>query len=574
LPRSKRSTAPEHPTTAYARAVAAGEAGAGHLMRRACARHLDDLEHGPARGLHFDEAAATRALAFFPTFLRHADGGPFTLAPFQDFLVGNVFGWKAGPVRRYRHGFLEAAKGSGKSPIAAGLALAALFLDDEAGSELYCAAVTREQARIQFTDCVRMATSAPALARQLEITDHNIAMPATGSFIRAVSSEARALDGKRVSVALIDELMEHPNADVYDKMRAGTKTRGQPLIVVTTNAGYDRHSVAWRLHDYSVKVLEGVYENDTWLACIFALDPCVACRAAGHGQPNDECPDCDQWTDERVWGKANPLLDLALPRQYLREQVEEARAMPSKRAIVQRLNFSLWTSASVRWLPADAWAACGAPVDAAALAGRACIGGLDLSETRDLSALTLCFPSASGGYDVLAYFWCPEDDIAQRAKRDRVPYDEWVRAGWLEATPGNVVDYRAIHARILELGRRYAIREIAFDPWRARQIAAQLQADGVPMVELPQTLAHLSPAARELGRLLLSRQLRHGNHPILTWCASNVVVDTDANGNIRPSKRRSTERIDGISSLVTALARASVAAPETSVYDTRGILVV
>jgi phage terminase large subunit-like protein len=576
LPRSKPSTRPKppHPTEAYARAVVAGDVVAGHLVRRACLRHLDDLEHGAARGLTFDAGAATEAIEFFCEFLRHADGRPFVLAPFQAFLVGQLFGWKAGGARRFRHLYLETAKGGGKSPLAAGLALCTLFLDAEAGAEIYCAAVTREQAGVQFKDCVRMAQASPDLARQLDITEHNIAMPSTGSFIRPVSSEARALDGKRVATALIDELMEHPNADVYDKMRAGTKTRRQPLIVVTTNAGYDKHSVAWRLHHYSVQVLEGVQQNDTWCAFIAALDPCAACRAAGHEQPAEDCLACDQWTDERVWGKANPLLDLVLPRQYLREQVEEALAMPSKRAVVQRLNFSLWTSASVRWLPVDAWAACGAPVNAAALTGRRCIAGLDLSETRDLSALVLLFPDEAGGYDVLPHFFCPEEDIRQRAQRDHVPYDEWAAAGWLEVTPGNVIDFARIRARVLALGRTYQLEEVCYDPWRARQLAAQLTEDGVPMIEMPQTLNHISPAARELERLLLSRQLRHGHHPILSWCAANVVIETDSNGNIRPSKRKSTERIDGISALVTALARASVARTTSSVYDTHGLIVV
>jgi phage terminase large subunit-like protein len=563
LRRSRKNTAPEHPTTRYALDVVEQRVVAGRLVRKAAQRHLDDRAHGAARGLTFDETAATRGIAFFPELLRHADGAPFTLAPFQAFIVGSLFGWKTAGVRRFRHLFLATAKGGGKSPLAAGIALAILFLDEEPGSELYCAAVTREQAGVQFRDCSRMAAGSPALARQLDITDHNIAHRSTGSFIRPVSSEARALDGKRVAVALIDELMEHPNSDVYDKMRAGTKTRKQPLIVCTTNAGYDKHSVAWRLHEYSVRVLDGMHQNDGWLAYIAALDACEACRAAGHEQPAEDCPDCDQWTDERVWEKANPLVDRALPRTYLREQVEEALAMPSKENIVKRLNFSLWTSASVRWLPSDAWAACGdLRVTAAALRGRPCIGGLDLSETRDLTAMVLLFPDVAGGYTVLPFFWCPEEDIRQRAQRDHVPYDEWARDGWLEATPGNVVDYAVLHARILALGQAYEIREIGFDPWRARQLAAQLVADGVPMVESPQTLAHVSPAARDLERLLLSRQLRHGHHPVLDWCAGNVVVEVDANGNIRPSKRKSTERIDGVSALVMALARAAAAPPE------------
>jgi phage terminase large subunit-like protein len=253
----------------------------------------------------FDPKRATEAIAFTETFLRHADGRPFQLAPFQQFMTGAIFGWRSGAVRRFRHVWLEAAKGGGKSPWAASVALTALFLDAERGSELFCAAVTREQARIQFRDCATMAQASPTLAKRLEFADGNIAMPETGSFIRPISSEARALDGKRVSVGLIDEVMEHASADVYDKLRAGTKARLQPLIVCTSNSGYDKNGIAWRLHEYSIRVLEGVEQNDTWFGLIFALDPCAACRAAGHQQPNGECPDCDQIEDESRWLKSN-----------------------------------------------------------------------------------------------------------------------------------------------------------------------------------------------------------------------------------------------------------------------------
>jgi phage terminase large subunit-like protein len=576
LTRSRRSIAPEHPTTAYARAVVAGEVMAGHLVRLACQRHLDDLEHGTTRGLTFDKGAATRGMEFFATFLRHADGQPFTLAPFQQFLVGSLHGWKEAGVRRFRHVYFEGAKGTGKSPLASGLALSVLFLDEEPGSELYCAAVTREQARIQFTDCTRMAQGSPDLARQLEITDNNIAMPATGSFIRPVSSEARALDGKRVSVALIDELMEHPNADVYDKMRAGVKTRRQPLILVTTNSGYDRHSVAWRLHEYSVKLLEGVHDNDAWFALIFALDPCAACRAAGHEQPNEECEAeaCDDWKDERVWEKANPLLDRALPRHYLREQVEEALAMPSKQSIVKRLNFSIWTESVSRWLDQAAWVECGrGVVDPEALRGRRCFAGLDASTTMDLTAFVLAFPDDDGGFTVLSRFWLPREAMVERVKRDHVPYDVWARIGALELTEGHTVDYDIVRERIKQLAATYQIVELVRDRWNTSQLATQLMSDGANVVDFGQGFQSMSAPAKELERLVKEGKIRHGANPVMTWCASNAVVEIDPAGNIKPSKRKSTERIDGVVALCMALGRAIVQTETRSVYEDRGVIV-
>jgi phage terminase large subunit-like protein len=570
LPRSKRNTAPDDPVTDYARNVTSGALVAGRIVRLSAQRHLDDLTHASSRGLRFDAGRARQAIDFFREFLRHPDGAPFVLAPFQEFLVGSIFGWRLGDVRRFHHLILLTGKGNGKSPLAAGLALSVLFLDAEPGAELYCAAVTREQARIQFGDCLRMAKASPDLARQLDMTDNNIAMPSTGSFIRPVSSEARALDGKRVSVALVDELMEHQTADVYDKMRAGVKARRQPLIVVCTNSGYDKHSVAWRLYDYSIKVLEGTHTNDSWLSYIAQLDPCPACAAAGHGQPNEECATCDDWTDEATWPKANPLLDAGLPRTYLRGLVEEALAMPSKRAHVQRLCFSLWTSASVRWIPTETWKACGRPLDPATLAGQSCVAGIDLGEVRDMTALVLLFGDAEQGYTILPYFFAAEEVIRARAHRDRLPYDQWVTDGFLEATPGDAVDTAYLKARLLKMKRVFDIREVAFDPWHSRQLGADLIAAGIPAVEVPSTSAHIAPAAKELERLLLSRRIRHGNHPVLDWHISNAVAKLDAVGNIHPTKDKAGELIDGVDALLTALARATEAPPASeSVYDQR-----
>jgi phage terminase large subunit-like protein len=567
LRRSSKSTAPEHPTTQYAIDIEAGRIVAGRWARLAARRHLTDLKRSDVT---FDPKRATEAIAFTETFLRHADGRPFLLAPFQKFLTGSIFGWRAAGGRRFRNVFLEGAKGCGKSPWAASIALTCLFLDAELGAELYCAAVTREQARIQFRDCYAMAQASPTLARQLEFTDHNIAMPATGSFIRPISSEARALDGKRVSVGLVDELMEHPDAAVYDKLRAGTKTRREPLIICTTNSGYDKTSVAWRLHDYTVRVLEGSERNDTWLGVIYALDACAACQAAGHQQPNAECGDCDQITDEAVWPRANPLLDIALPRQYLREQVTEALAMPSKRAIVERLNFGLWTSASVRWLPADQWAACGvAAIEPASLVGRSCVLGVDLGESGDMTAVAALFGDEATGYTVVPYYFAAEDGIDTRAQRDRAPYREWSRAGLLVPVPGPAVTFEHVRAFIKDFAGQYDVREVAIDRWRAKQLERWLLEDGFVVVEVPPTLTHIAPAAAAFERLLKLSKIAHGDHPILAWNAANAVADVDAVGNVRPSKARSGGRIDGISALVMALARAITLPPSVPAYQLR-----
>jgi len=548
---------------AYAKAVSAGTILAGRPVHLACARHLRDLDEGHQRGLWFDDKAAAHVLDFFPRFLRLAEGAfagqPFRLEPWQQFIVGSLFGWKGKDGhRRFRTAYIEVGKGNGKSPLAAGVGLYGLLCDDEPGAELYSAAVTRDQARILFTDAKKMAQASPALAKKLLITENNIADLESRSYFRPVSSEARALDGKRVHVALIDEIHEHRSALVVDKMRAGTKGRRQALIFEITNAGYDRHSVCWQHHEYSLKILEGVVEDDGWFAFLCQLDPCEPCRVAGLLMPSDTCETCDDWRDPKVWPKANPNLGVSVPERYLAELVREAEGMPSKQNIVKRLNFCLWTESATRWLPSDQWAACGGPVDPEALRGRTCYGGLDLATTTDLAAFVLLFPPEGEDptWAVLPRVWVPAETIERRSRLDRVPYDVWAREGFLEATEGNVVDYDVIRERIRQDAETYRIAEIGFDRWNASQLVAQLQQDGATLVPIGQGFQSMNAPSKEFEKLIAQGALRHGNHPILVWCASNVCVEQDAAGNIKPSKRKSAERIDPIVALVMALDRA------------------
>jgi phage terminase large subunit-like protein len=449
-PRSKKP--PVHPVTQYAIDLLGGTILAGRLVRLACERHVGDLEHGKERGIVFNERAATRALEFFG-FLNLAEGEhagkPFRLESFEQFIVGSLFGWM-GPdgYRRFRTAYVEIGKGNGKSPMAAGIGLFGLFADGEMGAEIYSAAVTRDQAKIAFSDAEKMVDASPALSRRVEKTVNNLAVLATNSFFRPVSSEARGLDGKRVHIALIDEIHEHPTAMVVDKMRAGTKGRRQALIFEITNSGYDRTSVCWAHHDYSAKVLEGIIEDDSWFAYICQLDPCEDCQSEGKTQSVDGCPTCDQWTDESVWIKANPCLDVSITRKYLREQVREATGMPSKQNIVKRLNFCTWTEQADRWIDMGIWDEGAHIVRPNELLERFCFGGLDLSTTTDISAFVLAFPPHDDGelWKILCRFWIPKDNVGKRVQRDRVPYDQWIREGFIEATEGNVVDYDVLKA--------------------------------------------------------------------------------------------------------------------------------
>ncbi len=381
--------------TRYATGVVSRQIIAGRLVRLACQRHLNDLRDAEAKQLQWNAEDAQEAIDFFPSVLclpeeTDADEDveaaddvspeaptPFHLTPFQQFIVGSLFGWaairvskKTGATRvqqRFRICYFEGAKGCGKTPMGAGILIYMLIRHGVRGSQLFCAAVTKEQAKLAFVDCAKMVAASPALQALIKHTGLNLAVLATGSFIRPISAEKRGLDGKRVQGAVVDELHEHPSSVVVVKLRAGIKGRPNALIFIPTNSGFDRESVCWEYHDYSRQILEGTLVNEAWFAYICHLDACDRCHAAGKLQPSDDCPDCDDWkTEGPHWEKANPNLGVSLPWEYLREQVREAIAIPSQRNMVRRLNFCQWTQNQTVWITAEQWAACTHALEAAA----------------------------------------------------------------------------------------------------------------------------------------------------------------------------------------------------------------
>ena len=379
----KRRRLPGDPATRYAKSVAAGKIIAGQHVRAACARHLKDLETGADRGLVWDVAAVDLAMAFFSEVLclngGEYEGRPFEMLGWQRFVVGSLFGWKtADGYRRFRVAYVETAKGSGKSPLAAGVGLFGMVADGEARAEIYAAATKKDQAMVLFRDAVAMRKLSPELRRRLKTSGTgenvwNMAYLEKGAFFRPISADD-GQSGPRPHIALIDEVHEHRNNTVVEMMRAGTKSRRQALIFMITNSGSSKTSVCWGYHDYGAKVADGVLQDDTFFSYICSLD-------VGD----------DPILSEKCWPKANPSLQEAdLPGvKYLREQVREARGMPAKEALVRRLCFCEWTGAETPWISADIWLSSGAEYEWQQYAGRRAWAGLDLSSTTDLTGLVL-----------------------------------------------------------------------------------------------------------------------------------------------------------------------------------------
>jgi phage terminase large subunit-like protein len=490
-------------------------------------------------------------------------GKPLLLLPWQVDIVGHIYGTlRPDGNRQYRTAFIEVPRKNGKSSLCAALALYHLIADGESGAEVYLAAVDRDQAAIVFGIAADMVRQHPALRKRLQVvpSTRRIVDVATSSMLRVIASDAGGSHGFNASCVIADEVHAWPSRELWDVLSTSTGARRQPLMIGITTAGFESNSLGGQLHEYAERVRDGVVDDPSFLPVLYGAEP-------------DE-----PWDDPAVWRKANPSLGHTVSEEYLAGECARAKAVPAYESAFRRLHLCQWVNQETRYLPMEAWADCAGGVTfadlEAELDGEVCYGGLDLSATTDMTALVLVFPRGDGRYDVVPRFWLPGDDIKRRSERDRVPYDVWARQGLLTLTPGNVVDYAHVRAEVNALARRYVIGGISYDRWAATQLVQELVADGIDMAPMSQGMASMAAPTSALLQLTLGRKLRHANHPILRWQADNLVVISDAAGNVRPAKHKARQRIDGIVALIMGIDRASRnAGAGASVYEERGMLV-
>jgi len=545
-------------------------------VKLAAERHLRDLDAAAERGLCFDASAAQLVIDFFG-LLRHSKGEwagrTLELEPWQQFVTWVLFGWQnEDGTRRYRTAYVEVARKNGKSTWAAGIGVYLLVADGEPGAEVYSAATKRDQARIVHAEATRMVKASPALRRRVTVFRDNLHIEGTASKYEPLSSDYDSLDGLNLHGGIVDELHAHKTRDLWDVLDTATGSRLQALLLAITTAGYDRNSVCYEKHDYTEKVLSGAVEDDTWFGIIYTLDQ----RREGDPAHVTDDVEGDAWGNETNWIKANPNLGVSKKLDDMRRKAIYAAEVPAALTNFLRKELNIWTQSVTKWVPWEHWNACGKAVDPLGLRGRRCYGGLDLSSNTDISALVWVFPPEVDGdsYQVLCRFWVPGERVRERVSTDHVPYDAWVRQGYITTTPGNVVDYDFILAQVGEDLETYDAHELAFDRWGATKIQTDLMEMGCEdfLVQFGQGYASMSGPTKELERLILGHELAHGNNPVLNWMADNLVVRSDPAGNIKPDKERSIERIDGMVSLVMALGRAMVHEQAGSVYEERGLL--
>lgn len=513
---------------------------------------------------HYDKAKADYAVEFIEC-LSHTKGTwagkPFELIDWQEQIIRDVFGTiKSNGYRQFNTAYVEIPKKMGKSELAAAVALLLTCGDDEERAEVYGCAADRNQASIVFNVAADMVRLCPALSKRVKILDSQkrlIYLP-TGSIYQVLSADVSNKHGFNTHGVVFDELHTQPNRKLFDVMTKGSgDARMQPLYFLITTAGNDTNSICYEIHQKALDILDGRKIDPTFYPIIFGA------------------VETDDWTDPKVWKKANPSLGITVGIDKVKAACESAKQNPAEENSFRQLRLNQWVKQAVRWMPMDKWDKCSFPISLESLEGRLCYGGLDLSSTTDITAFVLVFPpeDEDDKYIVLPYFWIPEENIDLRVRRDHVPYDVWKKQGFLQTTEGNVVHYGFIESFIEKLGEKYNIQEIAFDRWGAVQMVQNLEGMGFTVVPFGQGFKDMAPPTKELMKLTLETKLAHGGHPVLRWMMDNIFIRTDPAGNIKPDKEKSTEKIDGAVATIMALDRSLRSERKTSVYDDRGILV-
>lgn len=510
----------------------------------------------------YDHAAAQFAVDFFAECIHHVEGTfagePFIMPEWQENITRTLFGWKRPDgSRRYRDVFFFVPRKNGKTTWTAAIGLYLLACDNEQKAQVYCCAGEIEQATLLFSSAASMVNRDQDLESRLTVRHSvkRILYPAREGYLRAIPAKAETKHGLNPNGVLFDELHVQPNRDLWDVMQTAkaSTARRHPLTIAITTAGFDRHSICYEQYDYACKVRDGIIQNESYLPIIY------------------EAGADDDWTKEETWKKANPNYGISVSPEYLKTECQRAQDSPAYENTFRRLHLNQWTEQDVRWLSMAKWDACS--TEYGELQGAVCFGGLDLSTTYDITALSLVFPHDDGTFSVVPYCWIPEENAHDRERKDRVPYLTWAKQGFLETTPGDVIDYGYVRAKINELGETFNIRKIAADRWNATHLIQELEGDGFEMVAFGQGYASMTAPTKMMDTLIRDGKIRHNGHPVLRWAASNVSVEQDAAGNIKPSKRKSTERIDPIVATVMGIGLATN--PEHNkgnIYETRGVI--
>ena len=509
---------------------------------------------------YFDKKAASKAIGFIETFCTHTKGElagqPLLLEDWQKKIIGDLFGWKnkKTDLRKYRTALIMVSRKNGKSTLCAAIGLYMLFGDNERGSEIYSAAGDRAQAGIVFEIAKQMIINNIELTKRSKVFRNSITNQSKGNFYQAISSDAKTKHGLNCNCVIFDELHTQPNRDLWDTLLTSTGARSQPLCIAITTAGYDRNSICWEVYDYAKKVKDGIIKDESFYAAIYEADI------------------DDDITKESTWKKANPNYKISLRKEYMKRESQRAVDVPSYQNTFKRLMLNIWTDSQTAWITHKEWEACKGEIDREKLKGEPCWAGLDLASTRDISALVLLF-KVDENFITIPYFFIPEENAKTRSERDKVDYITWKNQGHIITTPGDVCDYNFIENKILELSNEFNIQSVGYDRWNASSLVVRLTNDhNVPMSPFGQGFLSMSAPTKELEKIILGENIIHDGNPVMSWMLSNIALQEDPAGNLKPNKQKSTEKIDGIVALIMSLGEHMSTEEISSVYNDRGLI--
>lgn len=495
---------------------------------------------------YYDKNAAERVVIFIEKFIRHCKGElageNIKLETWQrEDIIYPVFGIKRKKdgLRRFRTAYVEIPRKNAKSTLGAAIALYLLVGDGEPGAEVFSAAGDRDQAAIIFGIAKSMVEQEPELMKRCKPFQHSITHQARDKitrFYKVISAEAKTKHGFNAHGILFDELHTQPNRELWDVLTTSTGSRRQPLTFAITTAGYDKESICYEIHEYAAKVLTGAIKDDSFLPVVYSAPI-----------------ESDIYNPE-TWKAANPGYGSIVKAEYIQEQVLKIKNQPSFESTFRRLHLNQWVGTAETWISDDDWMKCSGDV----VAEGECFGGLDLANVRDVAALSLYFPASQS---VLCFFWVPSDVVQDRSRREGVNYGVWVSSGLMKTTPGNAIDHRVIESDIRELFDTYDIRSIGYDRWGAVEIVRNLIEDGFPLSQFGQGYASMSAPTKEMEKMVVGGNLRHGGNPVLRWMASNVMIESDPAANIKINKKKSKEKVDGMVALAMAIGESMTVEP-------------
>lgn len=526
----------------YADAIASGRILTSKKVATVYAKLADEIRN-PRPPYYFDELRASKPIRFIEQFCKHSKGEwagkPVKLELFQKAYIAALFGFidERTGYRRFTESFFMVARKNGKSTMLAGIALYLLVADREPGAELYTVATKKDQAKLIFDEVLHMVQQSPELRKILKKRKSDLYFADAMAKMQALGKNSDTLDGLNAHGVIIDELHGVKDRNLYEVMKQSQSARRQPLLIMITTAGTVRECIFDDIYSYAENVLNGTYKDERFLPVIYELDKRSEYKSA------------------KNWVKANPGLGSIKKLDDLRAKVERAKQNAADLNGVLVKDFNVRGTRSTAWLSFDDINN-ESTFDITALRGCYAIGGADLSITTDLTAATLLmYDPTKEEYLVKQMYWIPEDNVEERVKRDKIPYDLWHDLGLIRFCRGNTINYSDVTAWFLEMVNVYGITPawIYYDSYSARYWVEEMESHGFRMERCIQGAKTLSLPMQKMGADLQAKRINYNNNPILKWCLTNTGIQTDRNGNIVPVKNQAAkQRIDGTASLLDA----------------------